>query len=81
MSSFATAMHQQLRQKTLELVYSHLFNPDSLQRLTACGVKKMDERSKGHEGVRVMMSLDLIKYITQANSHSRGHTKWGPCYR
>ena len=75
MSSFATDMRQQLRQKTLELVYSHLFNPDSIQRLTACGVKKMDERSKGHEGVRVMMSLDLIKYITQANSHSRGHTK------
>lgn len=39
---------------------------------SACGFKKMDERSQGHEGVRVMMSLDLINYITQHTSHSKG---------
>ena len=40
---------------------------------SACGVKKMDERSQGHRGVRVMMSLDLINRITQDTSHSKGH--------
>lgn len=44
---------------------------------SACGVKKMDERSQGQEGVRVMMSLDLINYITQDTSHSKGHSNWG----
>lgn len=48
---------------------------------SACGVKKMDERSQGHEGVRVMMSLDLINYITQDTSHSKGHSNWGLWYR
>lgn len=45
--------------------------------LQPCGVKKMDERSQGHEGVRVMMSLDLINDITQDTSHSKGHSNWG----
>lgn len=44
---------------------------------SACGVKKMDERSQGHEGVRVMMSPELINYITQDTSHSKGHSNCG----
>lgn len=76
MSYFAITMNWQSWQEALELVYSHLFNPDSTHWLSR-GVKKMDERSQGHEGVRVMMSLDLINYITQDTSPSKGHSNWG----
>lgn len=48
---------------------------------SAFRVKKMDERTQGQEGVRVMMSLDLINYITQDTSHSKGHSNWGLQYR
>lgn len=48
---------------------------------SACGLKKMDERSQGHGGVRVMMSLDLINCITQDTSHSKGHFIRGLGYR
>lgn len=60
-----------------ELVYSHLFNPVSTEHITACGARKMDEWNQGHEGVRVMMSLDLNNSITHCSRHFRGHLSWG----